>query len=324
MACNIVKEYIDFSKKNIIKYLKLILEKNYSKDIVEPLVDVYINVRYYNNCDIKYKNFESNINYYMKQKAIQMNEIKDDNYVSRVKETFYLFKYILYFDNVLEYDSLKKIVLEIAEYRNEVLGIVDEKFVEGFSNLVKENGKRKEKFIKELDSEQFSLTIKNTNKKNVFEVKLNNGIKFNRIYSDYSINKVYNDGLVNEQKHFILYYLITREVLGNIVKGEFTKEYIINFPNSIFDKEQKLNRLINIIDDESLKNNIVLRFDYVDYLSNKDMINNWIKEGFQIAIKIDEKYNYDNNSKMWLDIFKYVIVENDKKHFFDDDKVIIE
>ncbi len=324
MASNIVKEYIDFSKKNITKYLKIILEQDYSKEIIEPLLDTYINVRYYNNYDIKYKAFESNINYYMKQKAIKINEEKEEEYISKVKKIFYLFKYILYFDNVLEYESLKKIISEIDEYRNEVLGLTSENFIEELNDIVKENEKRKETFIEELSSDHFNLEIKNTNNKNVFKVKLNNNIKFNKIYSDYSINKVYNEGLVDEQKHFILYYLITREILKNIIKGDFTKEYIISFPNNIFTKQQKINRLIAIIDDESIKNNIVIEFTYTDYLSNKEIINSWIKKGFQIAIKIDEKYKYDNNSKIWLDIFKYVIVDKEKKNFFDEDQLIIE
>ncbi len=324
MASNIVKEYIDFSKKNITKYLKIILEQDYSKEIIEPLLDTYINVRYYNNYDIKYKVFESNINYYMKQKAIKINEEKEEEYISKVKKIFYLFKYILYFDNVLEYESLKKIISEIDEYRNEVLGLTSENFIEELNDLVKENEKRKETFIEELSSDHFNLEIKNTNNKNVFKVKLNNNIKFNKIYSDYSINKVYNEGLVDEQKHFILYYLITREILKNIIRGDFTKEYIISFPNNIFTKQQKINRLIAIIDDESIKNNIVIEFTYTDYLSNKEIINSWIKKGFQIAIKIDEKYKYDNNSKIWLDIFKYVIVDKEKKNFFDEDQLIIE
>ena len=324
MASNIVKEYIDFSKKNITKYLKIILEQDYSKEIIEPLLDTYINVRYYNNYDIKYKVFESNINYYMKQKAIKINEEKEEEYISKVKKIFYLFKYILYFDNVLEYESLKKIISEIDEYRNEVLGLTSENFIEELNDIVKENEKRKETFIEELSSDHFNLEIKNTNNKNVFKVKLNNNIKFNKIYSDYSINKVYNEGLVDEQKHFILYYLITREILKNIIKGDFTKEYIISFPNNIFTKQQKINRLIAIIDDESIKNNIVIEFTYTDYLSNKEIINSWIKKGFQIAIKIDEKYKYDNNSKIWLDIFKYVIVDKEKKNFFDEDQLVIE
>ena len=104
MANNIAREYIDFSKKNITKYLKIILDKYYAKKIVDPLLEVYINVRYYNNEDIKYKNFISNINYYLRQKAIEMKENEDEDTIFKIKNTFYLFKYILYFDNVEEYE----------------------------------------------------------------------------------------------------------------------------------------------------------------------------------------------------------------------------
>ena len=99
---------------------------------------------------------------------------------------------------------------------------------------------------------------------------------------------------------------------------------IVDFPISIFEKEQKLNRLINIIDNEIVKNNIIIKFKYSDYLVNKDQINTWIKDGFQVAVKIDEEYNYDDSSKIWLDIFTYVIVDTNKQNFFDEEKVIIE
>ena len=55
MANNIAKEYIEFSKKNIAKYLKIILAKYYSRAIVDPLLEEYINIRYYNSEDKKFK-----------------------------------------------------------------------------------------------------------------------------------------------------------------------------------------------------------------------------------------------------------------------------
>lgn len=324
MANNIAREYIDFSKKNISKYLKLILDKYYAKKVVDPLLDTYINIRYYNNEDIKYKNFESNINYYLKQKAIEMKEDTDEDVVFKVKSTFYLFKYILYFDNVTPYESLKKIILDIDEYRNEELGINDDTFIDTFYTLIKENENRKEKYLKAFDNEKFFITLTKTNNKKVYKTKLNNNIKFNRIYSDYSINKVYNEGIVNEQKNFILYYLITKIILENVIDGEFSNNYIVDFPISIFEKEQKLNRLINIIDNEIIKSSIVIKFKYTDYLLNKELINTWIKDGFQVAVEIDDKYEYDDASKLWLDIFTYIIVDKEKENYFDEEKVIVE
>lgn len=323
MANNIAKEYIDFSKKNINKYLKIILEKYYDKEIVSSLLETYINERYYNYYETKYKNQEANINYYMKLKTIELTNNQTEKFIFKTKATFYLFKYILYFDNVSKYDDIKEKIIEIEKYRTNTLELIKETFVDEMLKLVKENEKRKQKYLESFESNRFEIKTNQTNKKNVYNVELTNTIKFNRIYSSYSINKVYTSGIVNEQKLFITYYQTTKRILQNVIEGIFTKEYIVDFPCSILEKEQKTNRLINIINDELIKNNLIIKFTYSNYLENKEIITKWIKEGYKIGIIIDEKYNYDEKSKMWLDLFKYIIVDKDKQTFFEEEKVII-
>ena len=121
-----------------------------------------------------------------------------------------------------------------------------------------------------------------------------------------------------------MYYLTSKLILENVIKGKFDEDYIVDFPISIFEKEQKLNRLINVIDNELIKNNIIIRFKYNDYQLNKEKINTWIKEGFQVAVEIDDKYNYDEKSKIWLDIFKYIIIDKNKQNYFNQENIIIE
>lgn len=323
MANNIAKEYIDFSKKNINKYLKMILEKYYDKEIVSSLLETYINVRYYNYYEAKCKSQEANINYYMKLKTIELTNNQTEKFIFKTKTTFYLFKYILYFDNVSKYDDLKEKINEIEKYRQNTLELEKSSFIDDMLKLVKENEKRKQKYLESFKSNHFEIKIEQTNKKKVYNVYLTNTIKFNKIYSNYSINKVYTNGIVNEQKLFITYYQITKQILENAIEGIFEKEYIVAFPCSILEKEQKTNRLINIINDELIKNNLIIKFTYSDYITNKEIITKWIKEGYKVAIIIDEKYNYDERSKMWLDIFKYIIVDKDKQTFFEEEKVII-
>lgn len=324
MANNVAKEYIEFSQKNIIKYLRIILDKYYSRAIIDPLLEEYINIRYYNNEDKKYKNLEANINYYLKEKAKTLLEDPTEEETFKIKSTFYLFKYILYLDNVLPYESLKEIVLEIDEYRNETLWLNESNFTDDFYKIVKETEKRKEKYLKSFNNEKLFIEVFPTSNKKVYKTKLKSTIKFNKIYSDYSLNKVYNEGIVNEQKTLIQYYQTSKLILENAIKGNFDINYLVDFPVSILKKEQKQNRLINIIDNELIKNNIIIRFKYSDYQENKEKINNWIKEGFQIAIEIDDNYNYDEASKIWLDIFKYIIIDKNKKNYFNQENIIIE
>ena len=42
MSRNIVKEYIDYDKKNIIKYINIITEKKLSSKICDIITDIYI------------------------------------------------------------------------------------------------------------------------------------------------------------------------------------------------------------------------------------------------------------------------------------------
>ncbi len=322
MAVNLSNDYLTYTKKNIISYAKLILEKEYSKEIFNELLDTYIKVRYYNDCEEKYKGFASNINYHLREKALQMMKDNPDK-EDKIKASFYIFKYILCLDNVTKYDSLKDLLIEIDEYRTSTLGLYDENFISNFTTFFKENEKKKETYLEGFDSSKFSLNLKKTNNKNVFYVELDNSIKFPRIYSSYSINKVYNTGTINEQKAFITYHLVSREILKNIIEGNFNKDYIVAFPISIFEKKEKINRLFNTIDSDCIRNNLVIKLDYSDYLKYKEEVSSWIKQGYRVAVVLDSAFNYDNKSKMWLDIFSYIITDKDNLMDIDKNKIII-
>ena len=45
---NIMDKYIDNTEKNIHKYMKMIFNSYYDKDIVSEYINTYINIRYYN------------------------------------------------------------------------------------------------------------------------------------------------------------------------------------------------------------------------------------------------------------------------------------
>lgn len=310
-------KYIEFAKKNIIEYLKLILENNYNKEIVLPLIETYIKVRYYNYYEIKFKESEKNINYYMKKTVEQMpNDIK-------TKHTFYMFKYILYFDNVKKIENLKQLIDEINNYKTNILKNPNDNFITEITNKIKENEKRKIKFIESFKNDHFNIIENPTNHKKVDIIKLDYNIKFNKIYSAFSINKVYHTGIVNEQKAFITYYQTSLKILKNVINSIYNKEYIVLFPISILEKKQKTTRLKNVIENEMIKNNIILQLTYTEYIENKETINEMIKEGYNFAVEIDENYKYEETEKLWLDIFKYIVTDKEKRNFFDEKKVIV-
>lgn len=324
MANNTSSDYIKFIKKNITKYMSLIMEKEFLKEPFNDLLEVYINARYYNFYDSKSKNLVANINNQMRKKALEIIKDAEEEKVKKIEKMFYLFKYILYLDDVLTDKTLKDIVYEIDEYKRVNLNIFDENFISEFSILVGENQRKKEKYLNGFSSDKFYLKLNETNKKNVFLVDLDHNIKFNKIYSDYSINKVYNTGIIYEDRMIITYHLVSNLILKNIVKGNFKNKYLVSFPVSILSKKEKSNKIFHIIDSEAIKNNIIITFTYSDYIDNKDKIDELIKEGYLIGLILDEKYENTEANMIWLSIFEYIIPNDmamlDSKY---DNKIII-
>lgn len=323
MATNISNDYVNFVKKSITNYTKIIMEKNFNKEIFDTLLNTYINTRYYNYYDSKYKNYSLNINYYLKDEVLKLMQTDNQKYNELAKKTYLIFKYIIYFDNVLEYDSLDKIVDDIIEFRIKNFELYSESFNKEFTSFVKEDNKRKKTYLESLKNDKLILTNTKTNKSNVFFANLLPTMTFPKIYSNYSINKVYNEGIINEDKLFITYHLVNKELLLNAIKGIYDIKYIVDFPLSILEKKDKTTRLLNTINSEVTRDNVIMNITYSNYLNNKESIESMIKDGYKFSVILDDKYDYQEKSKIWLSIFSYIILDKDTPFDYEKEKIII-
>ena len=247
----------------------------------------------------------------------------NQKYNELAKKTYLIFKYIIYFDNVLEYDSLDKIVDDIIEFRIKNFELYSESFAKEFTTFVKEDNKRKKTYLESLKNDKLILTNTKTNKSNVFFANLLPTMTFPKIYSNYSINKVYNEGIINEDKLFITYHLVNKELLLNAIKGIYDIKYIVDFPVSILEKKDKTTRLLNTINSEVTRDNVIMNITYSNYLNNKESIESMIKDGYKFSVILDDKYDYQEESKIWLSIFSYIILDKDTPFDYEKEKIII-
>lgn len=314
---NISRDYVSFVKKNIYSYIKMIMGKYFDKAVFDMLLDTYINVRYYDMYESKYKDIVSNINYYLRNKINKVIINKDI-----AKKMYALFKYIYYLDDVKKCNDYKLLVLEINDYRKNIFRLDDSKFILEFNSLIKNNEKRKYKFLKELDSDKFRIKLNSTNKRYVYCCDLEYNIKFPKIYSEYAIDRVYHRGIINEDMLFITYYLVSSLILKNTINGVYNIDYIVDFAISLFDKKDKFNRLVNIVDNEMIKNNLVISIKYSDYLEHRDIFDSFISSGKKMAVIIDDKFDYKERSMILISIFSYIITYNEVNSF-PRDKVIV-
>lgn len=317
---NNIDKYIKFIKDYLTEYFKLIVKDKYKKIVYNEMLNTYIDIRYFNKYDKKYKQIEKNIEYYIQENLKTLIE-EDNKLVKNVNELYYFFWYLLYLDNTLEYDNLDKLIDKIIIDRKEELDLNDD-ITKELKSLVKESEKKKNNFFNEYLSDTFNLELKSTNIKNVYNVLLSYNIKFPKIYSSYSINRVFKSDIISEDMCFIEYNMISKVVLDNIINKEYNKEYLVDFPFIITSKKEKTNRLLNIITNDLIRENVIIKVTYEYYTKYKSFISDLIKDGVKFAVIIDDTFDYEESSIIWLNIFTYIITNKEDVTSFDKNKVI--
>ena len=317
---NNIDKYIKFIKDYLTEYFKLIVKDKYKRIVYNEMLNTYIDIRYFNKYDKKYKQIEKNIEYYIQENLRTLIE-EDNKLVKNVNELYYFFWYLLYLDNTLEYDNLDKLIDKIIIDRKEKLDLNDD-ITKELKSLVKESEKKKNNFFNEYLSDTFNLELKSTNIKNVYNVLLSYNIKFPKIYSSYSINRVFKSDIISEDMCFIEYNMISKIVLDNIINKEYNKEYLVDFPFIITSKKEKTNRLLNKITNDLIRENVIIKVTYEYYTKYKSFISDLIKDGVKFAVIIDDTFDYEESSIIWLNIFTYIITNKDDVTSFDKNKVI--
>lgn len=317
---NNIDKYIKFIKDYLTEYFKLIVKDKYKKIVYNEMLNTYIDIRYFNKYDKKYKQIEKNIEYYIQENLRTLIE-EDNKLVKNVNELYYFFWYLLYLDNTLEYDNLDKLIDKIIIDRKEKLDLNDD-ITKELKSLVKESEKKKNNFFNEYLSDTFNLELKSTNIKNVYNVLLSYNIKFPKIYSSYSINRVFKSDIISEDMCFIEYNMISKIVLDNIINKEYNKKYLVDFPFIITSKKEKTNRLLNIITNDLIRENVIIKVTYEYYTKYKSFISDLIKDGVKFAVIIDDTFDYEESSIIWLNIFTYIITNKEDVTSFDKNKVI--
>ena len=310
MARNVVKDYLDYEKQNLKNYISIITDKKLNNDICDMIIDTYINIRYFNAYTSVKKNPIDNIEYYIIENF--KKKFADDNIrtnVMLILDALIILRYIILYE---KYGDSEEAKVGLTKYEEKVY----EKYkntnilVSGIIKDIKTNFHKKEKFLNDLLSTDFSVAKKKTNIDNTFDVVLDNNIEIPDLFSDIAVNRVYNTGTIYEDKMLVYYTLLSREVLLDMINYQYDNKYLIIFPESIIDKSNKLNTLLSIINVDYIKERIVLEISYHEYKEHKDTYDYLIHDGYSFAVMIDEEINDD---LILFNIFSYIIVGTEEE-----------
>ena len=316
MTINIMNEYIDITKKQIETYFRIVFGNKFNKKFLAEYTDKYINIRYYNYDETT---FEGTPRKKIIERLNQVKENLESQFILNrdlIQQMCIFYYYVLYFDNVVYYKDLKNTITKIAKLRQKLLNKKEDNFEKDLYEKMTEFIDKKQNFIDKFNSDEFYLKISNyPDKLNVYRVNLKNNIKFPKVYSEFAIKKAFERGTIEEDKLIIEYYLITVKILQDIIKNNFTRSYIVEFAYSLLKKENKLKNLLNIISNPAVQDKICIKIRYENYLKHKDKIQELMKNGFQIAIILDNTFEVNYKNIESLKLFKHTLLNKNLKKF---------
>lgn len=319
MTTNLMDDYIKITKNFLKDFTKAFFAEKYKEAISNEYIEAYIETRIYNFGGEEHRFFYRRIytNLIKKSKEIKENSPILDGQL--IEDNLKMYQYVFYFDGVRGIQEPKAFIKEMCEKRTTKFGLIKITGLEDrIYKMAKKYNEDKEKFIKNLDTQDFTLKIeKYTLIDDTYKSDLDFNFNLPYIYSKKVINEVYNDGVINEDKLIIEYNLLVGVCINDINKCNFDTKYLVNFANTLFEKEKKLRQTLRIIDNTAIQDKIILKIKYQDFEKNKEIIYSLMKEGFKFALILDDNFETTMDNIRKLDMFQYLLVpENNKNYDF--------
>ena len=314
MATNIMNEYMKLTRKNMTQYMKIIFDNKFDKDIFESLLESYMNARYYDlNGDKSENTLKAEILSEIEKKKV---ELKDEDNWEILDYMCAFFGYIIYFDKVIPNKSVDKTIESINNLRKRLLQKEND-IIESLANCFKESQEAIDNLLKKYESTDFYLKMTNFNTyKTAYNVVLQYSFSMPKVFSAFAIEKALNTGTIEEDKLFVEYSLVTIQIIKDIIKGNFKKQYIVTLSDTLFKKKQKLDRLLNQIDNLAVQDKLNFKIQHKVLLKNKEQVYELMKRGFRFAVLLDETFVSDTVEIEKLNMFNFVLLSGDIEGYY--------
>ncbi len=309
---NALEEYLKFERNNISFFAKEVLSDYYDEELFAKLLDTYFENRYYNFYSKSEISLEENIFDHLKKTLTKLLEGSDDETKTKLTEMYVIFNYILCYDGVNIIND-KTLIRLLCDYRAELFGSSDTLFKENITKLINTSKEKREAFFKYFNSNDFYLKKYTTSKPNVINIEIDYKMQFPKLYSEYAIERVFNEDVINEDKLLVEYYLMTDLILKDIRECIYDKYYLIEFTPTLFEDKERLTTLLNITLNDCFKNQTVMKIEYDDYVKYNNNIKDMIRDGYKFAIHVNDS-NTKEEDFILFEIFEYIIINKDSKY----------
>ncbi len=142
----------------------------------------------------------------------------------------------------------------------------------------------------------------------MFGLNLQHNISFNRVYSDYIIEKTFTEGIIAEDKLSVLLTLLLRQVVKDMILSDFNKKYLLYIPDSLYKKEKKIEKILRMFDDKYARNNIIILITFEDLLKNKAIVKKIRRMDYKFALVFNNESKMEEKDCGILYIANYIFI----------------
>ncbi len=203
--------------------------------------------------------------------------------------------------------SISDLIKEYFDFSDEDL----DEAVSDIENIISYSCDYLSDLLEKLDTNTFEVKYnKIVHKKKLYGVCLNHNISFSKVYSDYIVDKTYNEGIVSEDKIAVLLNLLLCRIVSDLMKSDYDSKYIIYVPNALYGKDKKLDKIMSIIDNEYAKNHICILTSVSNMLNNKDDIRRLRKKGYGFAVAFNKRIEFKNDDLGYIYMCDYYFIDS--------------
>ncbi len=308
-AKNIIEKIVSLKHDELIELMNLFEGEDHNLvneyTIKEKFINAFIEVRYFNEIsdeDVSsISRFTSKVEKMIKSlgsKMVSEYTGSDTKYSDKISKYVNMFMLLASVENNQYKTALNKF------YSSSDIDSTNIKYLT--SEIVKIK-KKYESIINylfdKLESNEFKLDLsKVPSIKNTYAVRLEHTINFNKVYSNYIVDKTYNEGIVAEDKFIVLFSLLLNIIAKDMIDSNFNRKYMVYIPSSLYEKEKKFERFLNLISNSYCKSHISILVSINDFLKNVELITKFKQEGYTFSIIYDSevKILYENYGVLYI------------------------
>jgi hypothetical protein len=182
--------------------------------------------------------------------------------------------------------------------------------IDDITKIQKKYADTLEYFLKKLETSMFNLNLnKLSTSKDMYGLQLEHNITFSKVYSDYIIDKTYNEGIIAEDKMTVLLTLLSGQITKDMTSSSFNRKYVLYVPTSLYKKVKKLEKLLKMIEDKYAKDNVMILITFEVLLSNKEIVTEIRKMGYKFALVFSKDTVVDEKNRGEIYISDYIFID---------------